>query len=1447
MEEKVGKQKKIDDFLIVNKVVQYSTILITRYNTSIHLYIYTSISKMNGIELFERIKQVSTFAELAQSINGKTDKETQSKRGNLYEKVWDIIIKFGFYPILSNDIYDHYDGNINTCKLKKVDNLEIYLRGLSVFSKGEGGSSDITLKNKKNGKWVFMSSKFYLDDSNKSIDEYDVEKILAVTKQHSHKYKEFEIYLVVNNKQKVLDTIASSQSTNNYIKENIHHILDLGNLEFCFQNLKDAIQDITIDEVNSKFYNTKVPLLPRFHQELITYKQMKRIDEGEKQFLLGAKARSGKTYCIGNLLIKYHKKYSTINALIITPAPTETLSQFTDELFHKFRDFNGINIVEIKKGTDFQKMGLKDKNIIIVSKQLLDDYVFEKKVESILQLNLDFIVFDENHFHGTTIMSKNILESYSSPKTIKVYLTATYAKPLSEWDIPLDCQCFWDIEDEQLCKKRDIQGLLEKHGEDVLLFLTEENKEQMLMVYDIMPELHILTNMMDSERYAEIKHRIKDTSYGFSNSALLSGNFPNEVDMILRYITGSNKERDYPRGKDMSIFGRIKRIAIEKNSRTRLNNGDFTSQLWFLPYGIGMPIEKVSNHIKDRMLKNSMLQRYEIKIVNSKKGYKVKDIKVEIKNWESKAKKDGKDGLILLAGDQLTLGITLDFVDILFLFNDISSSDKIIQMMYRCMTERINNPENDAINDGEKKVGFVVDMNISRVLNTLLDYNVHKKDLNVEQKISYIVENNLINIDSDLFENKENKTKLVEKLLHLWKADPVNNLKILLRKIEDYIVNFDTKDQQRLNKEFMDSVGDKKINVKIKFDEESDQVLPTGKEIVKDGDGYENTSENEENDEEDTQNANISFTKDILPFILPLICILTMSKKNRDTLDILEMLNIIKTTPSLLHVFNDQSFIWWNKKDIIQFIEEIVEKYIKRNSSIYNIAIQFKMSLQSLIDKPKELVELIDSCLKPKQKEKQENGEVFTSMSIISEILDNIDKSYIKACGKSVFTEKGFIWLDPAAGMGNFVVAVYLRLMDGLKLQISNDEERKKHIIENMLYMSEINKKNVFICRQIFDVNGEYKMNIYEGDTLELDIVSVWGLQLNSFNVILGNPAYNKGGIRSYTGKQLGEKNETIWPKFIEKAFEWLKPDGYLAFINPLSWLKKSHSLHNKMLEKHIVWLKLWDDSQSKGMINADIPISLYVLQNTVNSENKKTEIISEIKRKKLTTTSLEYLNKNYSIPLAFHSIFNKLIRFIEKHNCNLDYKTKTIKSTGTKRKLPSEYLLEDMWAIDTYTLDEGILVKKANEQHPDANKRKLIIANKRGFKGAFIDEGKLSLSGTEKIYLLGDNLELILKIMKFDISNILCDYTKYRMSFLEKEVCNYIPDLRKLGIIDITEDEFYKLIGLTCQEIRQIKNPNANKVIEQDKEKLVETAMTMAMTKSRAKPKKKLVIVEDA
>ena len=45
----------------------------------------------------------------------------------------------------------------------------------------------------------------------------------------------------------------------------------------------------------------------------------------------------------------------------------------------------------------------------------------------------------------------------------------------------------------------------------------------------------------------------------------------------------------------------------------------------------------------------------------------------------------------------------------------------------------------------------------------------------------------------------------------------------------------------------------------------------------------------------------------------------------------------------------------------------------------------------------------------------------------------------------------------------------------------------------------------------------------------------------------------------------------------------------------------------------------------------------------------------------------MQYLDKKYSIPLAYHSIFSKLIKFIENYNLKLDFSSKTVKSTGKK------------------------------------------------------------------------------------------------------------------------------------------------------------------------------------
>ena len=117
----------------------------------------------------------------------------------------------------------------------------------------------------------------------------------------------------------------------------------------------------------------------------------------------------------------------------------------------------------------------------------------------------------------------------------------------------------------------------------------------------------------------------------------------------------------------------------------------------------------------------------------------------------------------------------------------------------------------------------------------------------------------------------------------------------------------------------------------------------------------------------------------------------------------------------------------------------------------------------------KDIHEKIEEYLPVRNEEKNKYGEVFTPLSLINEIMDKLDKK--------IWKNPNLKWLDPASGIGNFPMVIFERLNEGLKPIILNEIERKKHIVENMLYMVEINEKNVSVSKKIFGINA----NIYCG------------------------------------------------------------------------------------------------------------------------------------------------------------------------------------------------------------------------------------------------------------------------------------------------------------------------------------------------------------------------------
>jgi hypothetical protein len=155
------------------------------------------------------------------------------------------------------------------------------------------------------------------------------------------------------------------------------------------------------------------------------------------------------------------------------------------------------------------------------------------------------------------------------------------------------------------------------------------------------------------------------------------------------------------------------------------------------------------------------------------------------------------------------------------------------------------------------------------------------------------------------------------------------------------------------------------------------------------------------------------------------------------------------------------------------------------------------------------LLQFIEENLTPIEELKNKTGEVFTQWWLIEEMLNTVPADF--------WTNPTHKILDPGSGFGPFSIWCFYRLMVGLRVAMSNEEERRRHIVEQMLYMSELNGVNVEICRTFFASGGLYRPNIAHGDFLQLDPMREWGVE--GFDLVCGNPPYNapkgKSGFRA--------------------------------------------------------------------------------------------------------------------------------------------------------------------------------------------------------------------------------------------------------------------------------------------------------------------------------------------
>ena len=129
-----------------------------------------------------------------------------------------------------------------------------------------------------------------------------------------------------------------------------------------------------------------------------------------------------------------------------------------------------------------------------------------------------------------------------------------------------------------------------------------------------------------------------------------------------------------------------------------------------------------------------------------------------------------------------------------------------------------------------------------------------------------------------------------------------------------------------------------------------------------------------------------------------------------------------------------------------------------------------------------EAVNILRSYIKVADVEVKKYGEIMTPLFLVEDMLDTLPSE--------VWSNKDLKWFDPCAGVGTFPSIVVQRLMKGLKKVIPNKNKRYRHIIENMIYVCELQAKNMFIFHCIFDRPNIFEMNTYCGSFLTDEFTS---------------------------------------------------------------------------------------------------------------------------------------------------------------------------------------------------------------------------------------------------------------------------------------------------------------------------------------------------------------------
>jgi len=394
----------------------------------------------------------------------------------------------------------------------------------------------------------------------------------------------------------------------------------------------------------------------------------------------------------------------------------------------------------------------------------------------------------------------------------------------------------------------------------------------------------------------------------------------------------------------------------------------------------------------------------------------------------------------------------------------------------------------------------------------------------------------------------------------------------------------------------------------------------------------------------------------------------------------------------------------------------------------------------------KDILNMLREYVKIVDVEVKRFGEVMTPFTLVDDMLNTLPDD--------VWLNPNLKWLDPCNGIGTFPCIIVDRLMVGLKDVIPNDCDRYKHIIENMIYVCELQVKNMFLYHCAFDREDNYALNTYCGSFLDEKfdehMKNVWGV--DKFDIVVANPPYQ-------TQREGDRKTHSLWDKFVEKSISLLSYGGYLNMVHPSGWRNVDggfKKVQKVMLSKTFLYLSINSSQEGKKTFGATTSFDYYCLINKSNINNVKTKI------KCIDGSFEEYcLNNVEFIPNGMFSYIFSLVAndYEEKVNVLHSYSAYETRKPYIKKNKDDEFKYPCVYSIKKGCMPTFKYSSCADKGH--FNIKKMIFGN--GANPTYMRDEKGIYGLTQFSFAVYDyDLDIIEKAINTDEVKKITQMTKF-------------------------------------------------------------------------------------